>query len=342
MSQPIQRILFPTDFSPCAEGAYRHAAFLAERFGAELHVLHAVESEAAPERDWPEAPGTGHLRITMADVCQDLGLLAPVCDEDAGDPFDLDGVVETEVVGRDPAEAILDVAVDEEADLVVMGTHGRRGWRRGVLGSVAEEVARHAPCPVLTVRPLDAPGGVAWPPRRVLAAVDGEAFGVDPDGVPREDVGAPTIPASVLWAARLAVAYGAPLDLLYVAPAARLTAAGPQADARARTEARQRLLGLSYALHDAIAEEPLAGRLRVHATVRQGPAAETIATVADENRAHLVTVGTHGRRGASRVLLGSVAEAVVRTAPCPVLVVRDALAEGGRELAEPSHVEATS
>ena len=77
MSPIIKRILFPTDYSPCAEGAYRHAAFLAERFGAELHVLHVVESEAAPAREWPEAPGTGRLQITMADVCEDLGLPAP-------------------------------------------------------------------------------------------------------------------------------------------------------------------------------------------------------------------------------------------------------------------------
>ncbi len=341
MSQFIQRILFPTDFSSCAEGAYRHAAWLALRFGAELHVLHVVESEAAPERAWPEEPGTGHLQITLTDVCEDLGLPAPVeaGDDSLGDSWDDIELVETEVVGRDPAEAILDVAADEDVDLVVMGTHGRRGWRRGALGSVAEAVARRAPCPVLTVRPLDAPGGVAWPPRRVLAAVDGETLGLDAGGAVLYDD--PVVPASVLWAARLAVAYGAPLDLLYVAPVARLTAVGPHADARARTEARQRLIGMSYMLRDALADDSVGG-LRVHIAVRSGPTAETIDTVAAENGAHLLVVGTHGRQGAGRVLLGSVAETVTRTAPCPVLVVRNALTERDRPSAEAVHAKGVS
>ena len=77
MAVPVHRILFPTDFSACAEGAYRHAAWLAERFGAELHVLHVVEDDVAPERDWPDAAGTGHLQISLADVCKDLGLPTP-------------------------------------------------------------------------------------------------------------------------------------------------------------------------------------------------------------------------------------------------------------------------
>jgi nucleotide-binding universal stress UspA family protein len=147
MTKPdVRRILFPTDFSACAEGAFRHAAWLADRFGAELHVLHVVEDEA-PERAWPDTTGTGALQISVADVCEDLRLPPPAPEA----TFDV-GVVEAEVAGHDVPGAVLDYAVDEEADLVVMGTHGRHGWRRGALGSVAEAVARRAPCPVLTLR----------------------------------------------------------------------------------------------------------------------------------------------------------------------------------------------
>ena len=299
---PVRRVLFPTDFSPCAEGAYRHAAYLADRFGAELHVLHVVEDESVPARVWPEAPGTGQLLITLADVCDDLGLPLPAPAE-GYDPYALVEVVETEVVGRTVPEAVLDYVHDEEIDLVVMGTHGRRGWRRGVLGSAAEAVTRRAPCPVLTVRPLDAPGGGEWPPSRVLLAV----------------------PAAARRAARLGVAYQAPLDVVHVTSPAVVALGGAVVGASDRAHAREALLGLADVLrHDTDSDLP------VTVSVRTGDPADVIRAVAEEVRTHLLVVGTHGRGGARRALLGSVAEALVRTAPCPVLVARDGIATADR------------
>lgn len=310
-SQTVRRILFPTDFSACAEGAYRHAAYLADRFGSELHVLHVVEDDDAPERAWPDVPGLGHLRVTMADVCDDLRLSCPTDGRDPEAPIE---IVETEVVGRQPADAIVDHALDEEIDLIVIGTHGRRGWQRGVLGSVAEAVCRRSPCPVLTVRPFgdgNGPLNPSWPPRRVLAALDARS------------VEAGIVPPAVQWAARLAGAYDAPLDLVHVTPPIRLTLDGPGESSRARAEARQSLVPLCEQIRDT------AG-ISVNVVVRSGEPADGVRAVALERRTHLVVVGTHGRRGPGRVLLGSVAESVIRTAPCPVLVVRDALEEPTR------------
>ena len=305
----IQRVLFPTDFSACAEGAYRHAAWLADRFGAELHVLHAVEDELAPVRDWPEAPGTGLVQISLADVCEDLGLPLPPPTED-DDPYDVVEVVEAEIVGRKASDAILDYVRDEDIDLVVIGTHGRRGWRRGVLGSVAEAVARRASCPVLTVRPLDAPGEGEWPPSRVLLAIDVNPYETE----------APSFAAR--WAARLAQAYDAPLDIVAVTGPGRGAMAGPAEEALERTQSREALAALADALR-AETDSDLPGTVMV----RTGDPAGAIRAVAEEVRTHLLVVGTHGRSGPGRALLGSVAEALVRTAPCPVLVARDALAE---------------
>ncbi len=317
MTTPVlQRILFPTDFSACAEGAYRHAAWVADRFGAELHVLHVVEDASAPERDWPEAAGTGHVRVSLADVCEDLGLPLPPPAEDY-DPYDLVEVVEAEVVGRKAPEAILDYAHDEEVDLVVIGTHGRRGWRRGVLGSVAEAVTRRAPCPVLTVRPLDAPGEGEWPPSRVLLAIDRPST----DRAAREEV-----PDAARWAARLAVVYRAPLDLVHMAdPAVAALAGGAEAAAD-----RARVRGALVELADVLAEASGVDLpVRIH--VWTGEPAAAVREAAEETRTHLVVVGTHGRSGPGRALLGSVAEDLVRTAPCPVLVARDGLAERGED-----------
>ncbi len=297
MTPTIQRILFPTDFSACAEGAYRHAAWLADRFGAELHVLHVVESDDAPVRDWPESAGTGHLRLSLADVAEQLGLPAPA---DAHDPTDVVEVVETEVVGPSAPEAILDYAHDEEVGLIVMGTHGRRGWQRSLLGSVAEQVLRKAPCPVLTVRPPETPVETAWPPGRVLLALDA----VPADGAP--------LPAAARWAARLAVAYRAPLEIVHVVH--------PPDTLRVRERAGAALRALGERLAAGADAE-----LTVTAALRGGDPVEAVRTLAAETRTHLVVVGTHARAGTTRVFAGSVAEDLARTAPCPVLVARDAL-----------------
>ena len=313
MTPTIRRVLFPTDFSACAEGAYRHAAYLADRFGAELHVLHVVEDESAPERDWPEAAGTGHLKLTMADVCEDLGLPPPPADR-AHDPYDLVEIVEEEIVGRNAVEAILDYAHDEGVDLVVMGTHGRSGWRRGVLGSVAESVARRAPCPVLTVRPLDAPGERPWPPARVLLALGDVPYG-----------GFDAVPPAALWAARLAVAYRAPLEVVHVTNPGVRALGGPALAGDEEDRMLQTLDGLVRALR--AATDP---GLPVSTDVREGFPADEVRAVAESDGVHLLVVGTHGRQGVRRALLGSVAEDLVRTAPCPVLVARDAPSVGRR------------
>ena len=297
----VQRILFPTDFSTCAEGAYRHAALLAYHIGAELHLLHVAEADDPPLA-WPDAADTD-FRITVEDILADLGF------PPAGGASDLDltEVVAEEVEGRRPAEAIVEYARDEEIDLVVMGTHGRSGWRRGVLGSVAETVVRQAPCPVLTVRPRSAyaSGEAPWPPRRVLLAVD----------APDLEGAAPSLAAH--WATRLAHAYRAPLDIVHVVRPPAVSLADPRAGARARTRVRNALLALADVLCTE-SEAPLS----VQVTVRSGEPIRVIEAVARENDTHLLVVGSHGRRGPRRALLGSVAEALLRSAPCPTLVVR--------------------
>lgn len=303
MSAPlVRRILFPTDYSRCAEGAYRHAAFLADRFSAELHVLHATGPDRASSSVFGD-PDTSPLDITLADVYEDLGLPMPEPAPDY-DLFELIEITETEVDAGPPAEAILETVQDEEIDLVVMGTHGRTGWRRGVLGSVAETVTRRAPCPVLTVRPLDAEvADRAWPPSRVLLAVDVD-LDPDPDAPP-------VLTPAVRWAAHLAGAYRAALDLVYVVPTSLALLGGA-----ARRQATSELDRLARAIRDTAEID-----LHVETHVREGAPTDALRTMASETGAHLIVVGTHGYQGIKRAVLGSVAEGVLRTAECPVLIV---------------------
>lgn len=133
--QPIRTILHPTDFSPRAEQAYRVARSLARSYKARLVVLHVLS--APPflphgEREWPSAPaGTGRHEAWAR-----LRGLSRTCRLRQGRP----------------ASEILTVARGVSCELIVMGTHGRTGLSRAFLGSVAEDVLRQAPCPVLIVR----------------------------------------------------------------------------------------------------------------------------------------------------------------------------------------------
>ncbi len=144
----IRRILVPTDLSSNATPAVRYGAELAEKFGAELVLLSVVNDLALiiPDAVMPTPVAIPDLdgliaaaKTGVSNLIGELGLgrLNP----------------KIEVRIGSPATEIVAAAGDLKADLVCLGTHGRGGLAHLLLGSVAEQVVRHAPCPVLTVRP---------------------------------------------------------------------------------------------------------------------------------------------------------------------------------------------
>jgi len=136
---PIRTILHPTDFSEQSEYALRLACALARDHDARLILLHV----AAP----PVAVYGGDFLIPAPEIPHDEEKEKL---DQLGVPFPLP--VERRVVEGDAATEILRVAKETDADLIVMGTHGRTGLRRLLMGSVAELVVRRASCPVLTLK----------------------------------------------------------------------------------------------------------------------------------------------------------------------------------------------
>jgi nucleotide-binding universal stress UspA family protein len=142
----VKRIVCPTDLSDAAAPADRQAVALARPLGAELVLLH-VASESPL---WRETLGTAQVRAVFAAQRKwAADALAERAGALAGQGVNARCVVKVGV----PWEEIVGVAADEHADMIVMGTHGRTGLDRLLLGSVTERVVRRAPCPVLTVRP---------------------------------------------------------------------------------------------------------------------------------------------------------------------------------------------
>lgn len=294
---PLKTILMPTDFSRCAHQALDYAVDLTERTGASLHLLH-VHVLPGQTTDDPE--------FTVSTREDDLVQAAASRAEELQEhpmPAQID-VVRVERRGLSIALEILAYASEVDADLVVMGTHGRRGLGQLFLGSVAEEVARHARCPVLTVkerrhaRPLK-------DMHRVLVPVDfSETSG-----------------RAVAKARHFAAETGATIHLLHVidrplAPPVY----GSAAESLLRADAE--LVARCRAEMGRMAESAAGPAVPIELHLREGAAAAEICDFAENEDIDLVVIGSHGLSGLQRFLLGSVAERVVRWAPCPVFTVK--------------------
>jgi nucleotide-binding universal stress UspA family protein len=298
---PIKKILHPTDFSTGAATAFDHALHLARHHEAELHLLHVIPTlgedpirdaydEAAEDDAFAE-----HLRKQAEAHMHALAEDQPYRD-----------VSLRRVLTRGAAAGprILEYADAEDIDLIVMGTHGRRGVKHLLLGSVAEEVVHRASCPVLCVRHEEGPAYEARPIQRILVPLDFSNYA------------APLLEAAKEMAGR----YGAQLHLLHViiplsfpfSVTASLSIHDLVPHIIEQTQAR-----LEALLQDTAGPDVSA---RVH--VREGQPAPTIVEVAREQRADLIMIAPLGLSGLERFFLGSVAERVLRTASCPVLLAR--------------------
>lgn len=294
----VEKILMPTDFSPCAEAALDHAIYLAEQFEAELHLLHVVVLHGDSPHDlgaaFPDIEEVHkHLEsLAASEMGQLLGRRK----------VGMLNIYEVCRRGIAAATTITEYADEQGIDLIVLGTHGRRGLRRFLLGSVAEEVVRTSSGPVITVQGSESPARVE-PVQRILVPYD-----FSPESEKALEV-----------AIELAEAYGTEkIDLLHVlAPpiAPGVFAADVPLPASYRTD-------LVSAVQDALDRKAAQVDASVETYLRQGPAALEIADFAKEMDTDLIVLGSHGLTGLTRFFLGSVSERVVRSAECPVLVLR--------------------
>jgi len=290
----MRSILFPTDFSPCAERAYTHAVHLARRLGAKLHVLSVVYHE-----DDAETSPMSFLPLGSDELAAQLGLESSTLPE--GD--DSLEVINAQLQSTSAWRTILEYVDDHKIDLVVMGTHGRHGLDRLLLGSVAEQVVRRAPCPVLTVRqehPVPRrPGAIP----EIVVPVDFSPFS------------RPTLK----YAVDLARHYGAKLALVHVVEQVNLPnvygidpipVVAPDLQAR------------SLQALEALAADEIPPSQPFDCTVLIGHAGHDIVEFADDRDSDMIVIATHGLTGLKRLLMGSVTEQVVRAAACPVFTVR--------------------
>jgi nucleotide-binding universal stress UspA family protein len=285
MRKPVRLkncILLSMDFSKPARQAYIYALRLAALLDHPLVLLHVVT--APPGAEASSSRTRRSLASRKTGALLKLGRMLRLAEDDG---------ISTghKLLVGIPQDVILKVADETQASLIVIGTHGRTGWKRLQLGSVALDVLRKAACPVLTVHAGLSAHLNGWqrPCHRFVVGVD---FSPSSQAALR---------ASVMLAKRLEARIW-------------LTHAVHVSGSSASMLTHRRL--------ENAAAQVQADRIVVESLAEHGHPVKVILDQAKRMKADLIVLGTNGHRGVKRLVLGSVAESVVRSAGCPVLVVK--------------------
>ena len=299
----MRRILCGVDFSDHSKRALDHALTIAAWYDSTVTVLHV--SPVMPVAAYVSGSGMPAY-TTMTTEARDA-LKQSLC-RFAGHDAGAAARQELEIAEGGTAETILARARALPADLLVLGTHGRSGFERWVLGSVAERVLRLAPCPVLTVPRAAGAAPILF--KRIVCAIDFSDCSIFALG----------------YATSLAQQANAQLTVVHVI---ELPPDIPR-------EVHETVLAGPRSLREyiALAEEEGRGRLddavadREHASVTvdkvlaAGKPYREILRVAAEHSADLLVLGVHGRGALDRMFFGSTTQHLVRQATCPVLTLR--------------------
>ncbi len=304
----IRKVLITTDFSEAARPALFRGIDLAKQFGAEIHLLNVVlMAESAPVYPMFSVPSDTEKIYQELTEASEKRLQA----EAAGLPVPRDELKIALTHGNFAAPSILEYAEEHEIDLISMGTHGRRGFRHLLLGSVAEEIVRKASCAVLTCRPdVDAQ---PMSPRRILAAVDLSDHSSIVTSHARD----------------LGKLYKCGVDFLHVIPEPRFPVyveiGASMVYPGNPEEVEQRAIA---AVERAVAEAP-GPDIDFACHVVSGIPDQAIVKWAEEKHADMIVLASHGLTGVKHLLLGSTADKVVRQARCPVLTLHARGDDGG-------------
>ncbi|MEF8814561.1 MAG: universal stress protein [Halovenus sp.] len=296
MSPTIESILVPTDGSEGARIGARRGIDLAATVDADLHVLSVVNTDrisaslsalnAGDRREQEQ-----RLEEEAQQAAESVAGLART---------HLSGRITTAVERGVPFRTINEYVDSYDIDLIVMGTQGLTGVERILLGSVAEKTLRTASVPVVTVAPSADVGEVG-----------NETY---------EDVLLPTdnsegAEVAIEWGITLAGVYDATIHTIYSVETSRFR--GPEGVG----EIYEALEQTGRNALETVRERARAADVSVAGSIASGPAAHAILSYGEEQDVDLIVMGTHGRSGASRYLIGSVTETVVRNATVPVCCV---------------------
>jgi nucleotide-binding universal stress UspA family protein len=308
----IKNILVPIDFSKMSTQGIETAKRLGRSFGAAIHVAHVYEPMygrgfVAPAMAWGELPAA-YAEETRQQLAHQLKKIASKCRLSSGD--------KTHFKEGAPAfDVICNLAAEIPADLLVVPTRASRGIRRVFLGSTAERLIQHSPCPILVDRkspaplPLDAsPNAPALKIDRILVPTDFSTCSLD--GLRYAIEFAHKFSSKVTVLHVLDLGYSEPMDIRAIPDLARFARASVTwALKDAREQMRKFVRSVKF------------GRIKFDAAFVIGRPVERISEFALAKDFDLIITSTHGLTGFKHILIGSTAEHLVRRSRVPILVV---------------------
>ncbi|SEP15138.1 Nucleotide-binding universal stress protein, UspA family [Halogranum amylolyticum] len=296
-------ILIPTDGSDHVEHAIQYGLSLARRYDATVHALHVVDS--SPIERKLELTAIETDLATLPDTWYDAGDTATQQIATQASEYGLDAV--TEVRCGIPAREIAFYIADAGIDLVCMGTRGHSGLNRFLLGSVTVRVVRTVDVPVLCVK--------TKPTEKLSESELCEDF----ENILVPTNGSKQAQNAVSYALDLAQVYDATLHAIYVVDDRRAYASRP---GWTWDELKQTLEQHGETVLKPVQSQATTDEVAVVTKIPHGVPHQAILDYCDQHAIDLVVMGTHGRSGLSRQLIGSVSERVLRSAKIPILTIR--------------------
>lgn len=284
----MKKILCPVDFFPASDAAVTYAAGLAANYGARVHLLHVITPLLPTAYEY--AIDTVEIMKSIEKNAAEQAAALAVRVREAGAPADI------EVRSGDVYDEIKHAIEDEKPELVVMGTHGRRGVERWFMGSTTEKLLRHSPVPLVTIA-ASGKRVVTHPRfRNILVTTDFSEGTAD----------------ALAHAFSVAQENDSHIVLLHVVHDIAADVSGKYRDSLIR--------GVHKQLQDLVPAEAR-NWCEVETRVETGVPYRIILRMLEDEKIDLVVMNIHGKGMLDRALLGSTAERVVRAASCPVMAI---------------------
>lgn len=286
----IQGILLSTDGSEFSKGAIREAIRLAKRYSCKLYVISVIETNPEFEALAPEI-------VEKAEI-QTRDHLISVKELAKAEGVDCETIVNR---GEEPYRFIVDEVSKRKIDLIVMGRRGKKGLTRLLMGSVTARTIGHATCDVLVV-----PRAAHIELKKILVATDGSKYS----------------DAAATKAVRIAKSCGSLLVAVSVVPSESISPFDIVHSEMQKDLIIEKELKVAEGAIQGIKEMCKKEGVPFEGLIFTGKPYEAIVSAAKEKKADLIVVGSHGRTGITRLLMGSVAERVIGLSECAVLVVK--------------------
>ena len=278
------------DESESSKAALKEASLRVKNRNGKLYLVHAVYFD---KEEFAILPSQMEKRFEMGThVCR-------TAKQELQTQYGMNGSVESFVCEGEPPEVLIDIAQGKKADLIALGTYGRKGLKRLLMGSVTSQVILDAPCDVLVVkRPCNECTGSY---QSLLVPYDGSEFSKK----------------ALQRAGEMAKADGGQVTVLYVIPRYEEMMEFYRSDSIKKSlhAEAEKILGEATKIASALG-------IKIRTEVREGHASDEIVAAAKKFENDLIAMGTYGWKGVNNAIMGSTTNRVIANAACPILVVK--------------------